>query len=481
MPLTSFWGILRATGHTCNAGATWVTFITINSNDKPTMTLKEDIEAVSEDPAGLERLYRSVQTAGNEAAFRAALRQCAAEHPDDLLFRAWAHRLDLPVERDAEDAAHDRRWWVLIGASVLLGLVSALLARGKPPVPAPGEADVLFWVGWGPLMAIGLLAYLAWADRATRPFSTRDLMRYALAAAAVVLVALYAGLTIGHRTDDVAVLGAMHLPFVSWAVVGAALCIGYPHPARQAFAYLVKSVETVLTGGIFFGAGLVFVGLTFGIFEVLGIELPEEDLVVVAAWGIGTIPLLALGSIYDATASPVAQDWQAGMTRTLRILARLLLPLALGVLLIYVLWFIPAYFQKPFEEREVLIVYNATILAIMVLLTVVVSGPVDTQSVSGRTLFRYAVLGLGGLTLILNVYALAAVVSRTLESGLTPNRFAVIGWNVTTLLIVASVGLRLWKARRQPWMPVFRESIGLLATLAAIWAVSLLIILPFFP
>ena len=334
---------------------------------------------------------------------------------------------------------------------------------------------MLFWVGWGPLVAVGLLAYLASAER-----STKSLTRYAVAAVAVVLVSLYARLTIGARTDDVALLGALHLPFISWAVVGAALCLGYPNPARQSFAYLVKSVETVLTGGLFFGTGLIFIGLTYGIFAVLGIELPEENLVVVAAWAVGAIPLLAIGSVYDAAASPAAQDWHAGLTRTLRILARLLIPLALGVLLVYVLWFIPVYFRKPFEEREILIVYNATILAIMVLLTVVASGPVDARSGRRTSLFRYAVLGLGGLTLVLNVYALAAVASRTLESGLTPNRFAVIGWNATTLLILASVGVRLWNARRQPWTSVFRESVGLLAALAAVWAASLLVVLPFF-
>ncbi len=438
------------------------------------MTLKDDMVAASGEPAGLERLYRRVQEEGNEAAFTEALRQCREAQPGNLLLEAWIYRLDVPLKSEEENI-RDHSWWVVIGASVVLGGVSALLAGGKPPVPNPGEAAVLFWVGWGPLVALGLLGYLAWAERATKGRA-----RYAAAAGAVVLVALYAGLTLGGRTDDTAVLGALHLPFISWAIVGAALCLGYPNPARQSFAYLVKSVEVVLTGGIFFGAGLIFVGLTYGIFAVLGIELPEEDLVVVVAWAAGALPLLALGSVYDAKASPAEQEGQAGLTRTLRILTRLLLPLALGVLLVYVLWFIPVHFRKPFEEREVLIVYNATILAILVLLAVVVSGPVDARSGGRWSLFRYAVLGLGGLTLVLNVYALAAVASRTLESGLTPNRFAVIGWNVTTLLIVASVGVRLWKARRQPWLSVFRESLGLLATLAAVWAVSLLIALPFF-
>ena len=46
---------------------------------------------------------------------------------------------------------------------------------------------------------------------------------------------------------------------------------------------------------------------------------------------------------------------------------------------------------------------------------------------------RYALLSLAALTLVLNLYALAAIAYRTLELGLTPNRHAVLGWNIVTL------------------------------------------------
>ncbi|MDZ4700819.1 MAG: hypothetical protein SH809_14010 [Rhodothermales bacterium] len=433
--------------------------------------MNDNIAAAIGDPAGLERLYRNAQAEGNEASFKEALRESVAAHPGDVLLLAWVHRLDVAVA-EKEEAAGDRHWLPLIGGSVVLGVMSALLAGGKPPVPAPGEASTVFWVSWGPLMALGLLAYLAWVQRATE-----NVKRYAVAAVAVVALALYVGLVFGGRTGDAADLVAVHLPLLCWAIVGTALCLGYRDRARQAYGFLVKSVESVLTGGIFFGGGLLFVGLTVGIFKVLGIELPEEELLVVVAWGVGTIPLLAIGSAYDATHAPAMQDENAGLTRTLRILTRLMLPLALGVLVVYVVWFIPAYFWKAFEEREVLLVYNATIIAILILLTVVISGPVDAGQGS---FLRYAVLALGALTLILNAYALAAVVSRALDAGLTPNRFTVIGWNVTTLAILVSSGVRLWIHRRLSWMPVLRESMGWLVAPAAIWMVVLLVVLPLF-
>jgi hypothetical protein len=443
------------------------------------MNLKSQIEGARGDAAGLERLYKQALVAGNEAAFKEAIRRCAGEHPDNVLFSAWAYRLDVlppppPVvgpEGQTVNQSQTRRWWTAVATSVVLGVVYALFARDRSPIPIPSEADPLFWIGWGPLTALGILFYLAMVDR-----SERRIYRYA--GLAVIPIAVYTAVTAWSRTDDIAILSALHLPFVAWAAIGAALTLGHPDPARQCYAYLVKSAETVLVGGIYFAAGAIFLGLTYGIFAVLGINLPQDDLQTVAAWGIGAIPVLALASVYDPMAAPVAQDWTTGLTRILRILTQLILPLALGVLVVYVFWFVPAYFWRPFQEREVLIVYNATILAILVLLTVVVSGPVDERSPRQDTILRYAVQALVGLILFLNVYALAAIASRTFNFGLTPNRYAVLGWNIVTLLMLAVVGIRQWRGRSDPWVYIFRESIARVSVLAVAWALWVLIGLP---
>jgi hypothetical protein len=441
------------------------------------MNLKNQIEGASDDAGGLERLYKQALVAGSEPAFKEAIGRCAAEHPETVLFSAWAYRLDVispfvvGQEGQTVNQSSTRRWFTAVATSVVLGVVYALFARDKPPVPVPSEADPLFWIGWSPLTAIGILFYVALVDRTER-------RPYRYAGLAVIPIAVYTAVSVWSRTDDIAILSALHLPFVAWAAIGAALTLGHPDPARQCYAYFVKSVETVLVGGIYFAAGAIFLGLTYGIFAVLGINLPEDDLQTVAAWGIGAIPVLALASVYNPMAAPVAQDWTTGLTRILRILNQLILPLALGVLVVYVFWFVPAYFWRPFQEREVLIVYNATILAILVLLTVVVSGPVDERSPRQDTILRYAVQALVGLTLFLNVYALAAIASRTLNFGLTPNRYAVFGWNIVTLLMLAVVAFRQWRDRSDQWVYSFRESIARVSVLAVAWALWVLIVLP---
>ena len=442
--------------------------------------LKDQIEQARGNAAGLERLYRQALDAGDEPAFKEGIARCAEEHPEDLLFLAWAYRLNVRSPSDVTgpegrtvSQSQSRRWWTAVAAAVTLGILYMLLAGGKPPFPKPGEATPLFWIGWAPLTALGILFYL------TAVGHTGERIRWhGGSAIAIVLIAVYTALIAWNRTDHIAILIALHLPFVAWAAVGAGSILGRPDPVRQGYAFLVKSLEAVLTGGIYFGAGVLFLGLTHGIFAALGIKLSQTFLRTAAAWGIGVIPILALANIYDPTVAPVAQSWDTGLARMLRILTRLILPLALGVLAVYVFWFIPAYFRRPFQEREVLVVYNATIMAILVLLTAVVAGPDEQRSPRQDATLRYAVLLLGMLTTLLNAYALTVIVSRTFEFGLTPNRYAVLGWNVVTLLILAAVVIPLWKARSKQWVPALRESIVRVSILAVAWALWVLLGLP---
>jgi hypothetical protein len=190
---------------------------------------------------------------------------------------------------------------------------------------------------------------------------------------------------------------------------------------------------------------------------------------ILAAWGFGAVPLLALASVYDPALPPAGQTWSSGLARILTILTRIMLPLALGVLAVYVCVFIPAYFWRPFGEREVLIVYNATIMAVLVLLAASAIGPDDARSEREDRLVRYGILVLGILAILLNLYALAAIISRTAEFGLTPNRHTVLGWNAVTLAMLGTVVVRLWRSKPTEWVDGFRGSFSRISILAIAW------------
>jgi hypothetical protein len=444
------------------------------------MSLVGQIERAREDPAALERLYRESAAVGDEASFREAISKSLSRHPQNLLLRAWGCRFDLEVSpATATEAAAERpsgrHWWVAVTGSIILGIVFVLLVGRRPPMPIPGEANDLFWLGWAPITAAAILLYLVIDGQVGKRWHWHLLG--ILAAGLSGALAAWNG---WGRTDHAAVLISIHLPFVAWAAVGVGVSFGHGRPLRQFYGYVVKSAETVLTVGIYLMAGVVLAGLTVGIFDALRVRIPDQIMRIIASGGMGLVPILALASLYESSKPPSEQSWITGLARLLKILTRLILAPALIVLVIYLFWFVPVHFWRPFIERDVLIVYNATIMAIIANLACTVPDPGEKLSPRSSTVLRYAVLATSCLTFLLNVYALTAVASRTFRGGLTPNRHAVLGWNVITLIMLAYIGVRLLRAKSERWPEVFRKSAALSAVPAIGWALWVVLGLPHF-
>lgn len=245
----------------------------------------------------------------------------------------------------------------------------------------------------------------------------------------------------------------------------------------QFFGDLLKSVETIVAAGLYLMTGAIFVGLTFGIFRVLGVEIPDAIAERSAALGVGLVPLLALASVYDPLESPQRQSWSRGLARLVRILPRLMLPAAIGILLIYLLWFVPTRFWQPFDDRSALIVYNGTIIAIIAVMSTAVTG-IDEPASRYDGVLRYGIMALGLLSLLLNAYALGAIVSRIIDLGMTPNRHAVAGWNVVTLIMLAALFGSQWRADASQWAYRFRRLLPRLLVPAVIWSAWILLAVP---
>jgi len=70
------------------------------------------------------------------------------------------------------------------------------------------------------------------------------------------------------------VLLAPHLALLAWACIGAYL-VGLRSNAADRFAFLVKSIEVFITGGVYLIAGMAFGAITLGMFAASALELPE--------------------------------------------------------------------------------------------------------------------------------------------------------------------------------------------------------------
>ena len=361
-----------------------------------------------------------------------------------------------------------RVWlWAVVWA---LGLSAAwaLLAWGRPAVPIPGEAAPQFWLFWSPVTVAAILGFLAVAGS-----EHRQGVVYGVAATLPMLIAGLIAITAWGRSGDAAVLSSLHLPIVSTVCLGLALTWGTADPARERFAALTKALEVLVAAGILFALLGMAGGLTVGIFGVLGVTLPRGLVQTGANLAFGVIPVLALAAAYDPNATPAEQDLSRGPLRWLRLFARLAMVPVLVILAIYVLWFIPLFFWRAFQERAVLLVYNLTVVAVFGLLALVLPSE-DESATLPEVLLRWirrSILATSTATFLLNLYALAANADRVIRLGLTANRHAVLGWNLVTLLMLGLVLLgQMRQKQSSDWPDVFRRSFAAGLPVAAVWS-----------
>ena len=298
------------------------------------------------------------------------------------------------------------------------------------------------------------------------------------ACSAIIALSFLSWWLVGGRKDSASILATLHLPILAWMAVGAASTARFKERPVHRIGFILKSAEALVASGIYAAGAGIFGALTVGIFDVLGVHFSASWISRCAALVLGMIPVLGIASTIDPGRSPAGQDYSTGAARLMRLLTRMLLTPVLGVLSVYVLWFVPRYFWRPFEERAVLIIYNASLAA--VLLLVVLSVPYLNEEISAfwsRSL-RRGIRVVCALAMILNFYSLSAVVFRTLRYGLSPNRHATIGWNVVTMCILASITVSQFRTSTDDWMKRFQTSFARFLPLAALWALWVLLASP---
>lgn len=273
----------------------------------------------------------------------------------------------------------------------------------------------------------------------------------------------------------------LHLPLLAWIGVGLHI-VGLRSSHAQRFAFLAKSIEVFITAGIFAGAGAVFAVITFGLFQALGIALPEAITRLLAFGGGGAIPILAVASAYDPHLAPIAQRFEQGLSKLISTLMRLLLPLTLLVLVVY-LFVIPFNFMAPFRSRDILIVYNAMLFAIMALLIGVTPVHEEDLPAGYQGALRRGILVLAILTVLVSMYALSATVYRTAQGAITPNRLTVIGWNSINIgILVMLIYTQLRRGAKgyqgPDWIQSIQSAIGAGAMAYIAWTILLILAIP---
>ena len=233
----------------------------------------------------------------------------------------------------------------------------------------------------------------------------------------------------------------------------------------------------MITAGLYLIFGAVLGGITFGMFAALNVTIPDLWMRLVIAGGYGLLPTLAVATIYDPIVAPSAQDFTQGLSKFIATMMRLLLPLTLAVLVVYV-FVIPFNFMEPFKQREVLIVYNLMLFGIMGLL--LGATPIRPKELSPemQKWLRSGILAVAILAALISIYAMSATVYRTVQWGITVNRLTVIGWNTINIGILAGLIIKQFKAGAEKWVESLQQVFSFGTNFYFAWGLFLIVAMP---
>ncbi len=435
------------------------------------MDFKTEFQAAAAEPQRLERLYHMALEEGKASDFRTAILRRFEEAPGDPLIQAWFYRLQ-PEEETSEMPRRSVNWLLAVPFSILTGLLFWALSDVEQTLVGGLVPQLLFW--WSPIAAMGALVFLAMAGKSG--LARAVALGLGLLSAAAYAVLLGPGQEPHWVTEQYLIVAAIHIPLLAWAGIGI-FTLGWKSSVAERIAFLIKSVEVMITAGLYLIFGMVFGGITIGMFAALSIELDEIWLRLIAAGGAGLLPVLAVASVYDPGLKPSEQDFSQGLSRFIATMMRLLLPLTLGVLVIYIL-VIPFNFLEPFENRDVLIVFNLMLFGIMGLL--LGATPIRSGEVSSRLdrWLRAGTLAVAILAGLVSIYAFSAVIYRTIDGGLTINRLAIIGWNGINITVLVALVYAQLKGGTERWIAASHAVFSRAAPAYLFWGLVLVFAVP---
>jgi hypothetical protein len=358
--------------------------------------------------------------------------------------------------------------------AVVLGIITGLIlwAISDPKLIFLDQIPYIL-IFWAPIATIPSIIFLAVSSKRNYQFAALSTIGLTVASIYILLLAPHQAHLAGR---DYLILMVFQLPLLCWFALGIAV-MKFKSTDSNRFAFLTKSIEVMITAGVYLIFGVAFGLITLGMFAALNITPPDIIMRLIAAGGFGLIPIMAVATMYDPLVLPESQDFSQGLSKFVFTIMRLLLPLTLIVLVIY-LFVIPFNFTAPFQNRNLLIVYNVMQFAIIGLLLGATPIKLDDLSSKMQIWLRRGIVVVSILAIIISLYALSAVVYRAVLDGITLNRTTIIGWNVINIAILGIMIYTQFAKVMTSWHERLQNIFSKATTAYLIWSILLILALP---
>jgi hypothetical protein len=349
-------------------------------------------------------------------AVDAITREFAREHSDRLWKQLVLTGAGANGGAESPTAEGSRRMWVALALAVAAGVATKIPALFGIDF---ADSGTFYPLNLSFFTLPFVAAYFAW-DRSL-PRSSVIPLTAAFALTAIVVNAFPFP---SSPQADTEILTIIHLPIALWLVVGVAYVGGRWRGSDRRMDFVRFTGELFIYYVLIALGGGVLIGLTFGLFQAIGIDVEP----LVESW---ILPVGVAGAAVVATWLVEAK--QSVVENMAPVLTRVFAPLFTLVLVAFLLTML--WTGRGIDvEREILIAFDLLLVVVFGLLLYSVSardpleppGPLDWIN-----------LTLVGTALVVDVLALWAIATRISDFGFTPNRVAALGENVVLLVNLA--------------------------------------------
>ncbi|HEX5370611.1 MAG TPA: permease prefix domain 1-containing protein [Dehalococcoidia bacterium] len=304
-----------------------------------------------------------------------------------------------------------------------------------------------------------LIGFFAWK----RTLSLRSVVALTVP---FIIAALLVNAFPFQRGGDSEVLAAIHLPIVLWLVAGVAYLDGSWRSDAPRMDFVRFTGEWFIYYTLVALGGVVFVGLTAGLFEAINLDATP----IIQSW---LLPCSAAGAI--VVVAWLVEAKQSVIENMAPVLTGIFTPLfALMLVVAIVAMALTGNFIDP--DRDVLILLDVLLVVVLglVLYSFSARDPATKPSLMDAV---HLVLVMSALAV--DVLALVSILSRITEFGFTPNRTAGLGLN---LVLLANLTWSAWLLSaflrgRRPFSDLERWQTTYIPVYGA-WAAIVVIVFP---
>lgn len=401
--------------------------------------MKEEIVNNLDNPKQLEKLYRN-----DRRSFKQAFDSIYHDFKDTQIVQVWNERLNFDNEKISWGNKYELLFIVI--ASFLAGLFA------KIPEFLPIDAEFFYERNTAFIIFPLLIAYFAWRQK-------NSLKSIAVTSVILLASCCYINFLPNDNKSDTLALACIHLPLFIWTVLGFSFVGNTRKDYRRWLDFLKYNGDCIVITTIILIAGIVLTFISLGLFSMIDLNIEDFYLRYVVVWGIAASPIVGT---YLVLTNPQL------VSRVSPVIAKVFTPLVLVTLIVYLVA-VMGTGKDPFHDRDFLLVFNILLIAVM---AIILFSIVATSKQDGSNIGLFLLLSLAVVTVIVNGTALSAIVYRTSEWGISPNRLAVLGSNILIMshLLVLTYGL--FRTIRNRSRIVFVEkSIAYFLPLYGLWTI----------